>query len=137
MKSFLRAKDLNTRSYALEGSEIFGSSKRKLDLPSRLFDSHRLKKVNYSIPHSITRSTKAFIEDFLKPVGHGIAHITYVYKTDCNLFQWYIAHLPPISKRQYQALQANTRHSCNARIAKGFHRAPTPTYTRLKKEYRL
>lgn len=33
MKSYLGAKDLNTRDYALEGFEFFGSTKWKIDLP--------------------------------------------------------------------------------------------------------
>ena len=42
MKSYPGAKDLNTRDCALEGSELFGSTKQKLDLPSRAdCDSHR------------------------------------------------------------------------------------------------
>ena len=34
MKSYLGAEDLNTRDCALKGSELFGSTTRKLDLPS-------------------------------------------------------------------------------------------------------
>jgi hypothetical protein len=33
MKSYLGAEDLNRRDCALEGSELFGSTKQKLDLP--------------------------------------------------------------------------------------------------------
>lgn len=41
MKHFLGAKDRNTRSRALKSSEVFVSTKRKLDLPpSTHCDSH-------------------------------------------------------------------------------------------------
>jgi hypothetical protein len=33
MKSLPRAKNLNSRSFILEGFEIFGSTKKKLDFP--------------------------------------------------------------------------------------------------------
>jgi hypothetical protein len=50
MKSYPRAKDLNTKDRALEGFELFGSTKQKLNLPSSAdYDSHRSNKVKYSI----------------------------------------------------------------------------------------
>ena len=50
MKSYPGLQDLNTRDCALEGFELFGSTKWKLDLlSSEDCDSHRLDKVNYSI----------------------------------------------------------------------------------------
>ena len=36
MKSYPRAKDLNPRGCALKGSELFGFTKHKLNLPSRV-----------------------------------------------------------------------------------------------------
>jgi hypothetical protein len=49
-----------TRIPHLEGKEIFGSMKRKLDLPpSDDGDSHRLEKVNFSQPRVQTRSKTA------------------------------------------------------------------------------
>ena len=51
MKSFPGLEGLNTMDCILEGSELFRSTKRKLDLPPGLdCDSHRPDKVNYSIP---------------------------------------------------------------------------------------
>jgi hypothetical protein len=45
----------------LEGKEIFGSTKRKLDLPpSDDGDSHRPDKVNFSQPRVQTRSRNAY-----------------------------------------------------------------------------
>ena len=66
MKSYPELEARNTRDCALEGSESFGSTKRKLDLPPGVgCDSHRLDKVNYSIPHPNTRVRRAFIEESL------------------------------------------------------------------------
>ena len=51
LSSFPGAEDLITKPRGLEGTEIFGSSKRKLDLPlGSHSDSHRQDKVNFSIP---------------------------------------------------------------------------------------
>jgi hypothetical protein len=47
MKPYPGLEDLNTRDCALEGSELFGTTKRKLDLPPGVNrDSHRPDKVN-------------------------------------------------------------------------------------------
>lgn len=46
MVCFTRAKDLNTRDWALKGLELFGSTKQKLDLPSNVdCDLHQPNKV--------------------------------------------------------------------------------------------
>ena len=51
MKSYLGAEIAKTKDCALEGSELFGSTKRKLNL-------HQPDKVNYSIPRPNTRATR-------------------------------------------------------------------------------
>ena len=52
MRAYPRENDLNTRNYALEGSNVFESINRNMDLPLRFkYDYHPLDKVNYSIPH--------------------------------------------------------------------------------------
>src|SRR5450759_2063919 len=62
-----------TKPRGLEGAEIFGSTKRKLDLPPGSdHDSHRQDKVNFSIPRMSTRSTKARIEEALSDPVHGV-----------------------------------------------------------------
>lgn len=51
MRQYPWAKDLNTRNYVVEGSKLFRSTKRKLDLPPRFeHDSHHLDKVNLHPP---------------------------------------------------------------------------------------
>ena len=57
MKSYLGVEDLNTRHCALEGFELFGSTKRKFNVPLGAdCDSYRSNKVNYSIPPPNTRA---------------------------------------------------------------------------------
>ena len=73
LSSFPGAEDLITKPHGLEGAEIFGSSKRKLDLPPRSHnDFHRQDKVNFSIPRMSTRSTKARIEEALSDPVHAV-----------------------------------------------------------------
>ena len=48
MKSYPGLEALDTRDCALEGSELFGSTKRKLDLASGVhYNSHRPDKMKY------------------------------------------------------------------------------------------
>ena len=67
MRSYPGVEYLNTRNCALEGSELFGSTTRKLELPSRSeYDFYRPKKMNHFIPHPNTRSTRARIDESFK-----------------------------------------------------------------------
>ena len=105
LSSFPRAEDLITKPRGLEGAEIFGSSKRKLDLPPGSHnDSHWQDKVNFSIPRMNTRSTRARIEEALSDLVHAVQHTTCVLETDCDTSKWHIARLPVRSGRQCQAL---------------------------------
>ena len=107
-KSYPGAKNLNTRDCVLEGSEFFGSTERKLNLPPRAdCGSHRFDKVNYSIPRPDTRAKKACIES-LNSTEHGVAHTTFVLETDCPSSHWHIARLPPNSAKRCRAMQAHT-----------------------------
>jgi hypothetical protein len=65
MKSYPRAEYVSIRDCALEGSELFNSTKHKLNLPPGAdCDSHRPNKVNYSISHPHTPATCQRIEEF-------------------------------------------------------------------------
>ena len=56
---------MGSRVPYLEGEEIFGSTKRRLDVPiGDVGDSHRPDKVNFSQPRVRTRSTKGVEESF-------------------------------------------------------------------------
>ena len=137
MKSYPGAEDVNTRDCALEGSELFGSTKRKLNLPPGAdCDSHRPDKVNYSIPRPNTRATRQRIEESLSSAIHGVAHTTSVLETDCLASKWHIARLPPNSAKRCWALQAITGTMCNAKVGTGKHGTPAPTYKGLRKEFR-
>lgn len=77
MRSYPGAKDLNTRNCVLEGFELFGSTKRKLNLPSGFeYDYHHPYKVKYSIPHLNTSSTRACIEEPLIHDNSVVSHTT-------------------------------------------------------------
>ena len=96
MNSYQVAKNVNTRDCALEGSELFGSTKCKLNLsPGVEYDSHQSDKVNYSIPRPYTRATCQCIEESLNSTFHGVAHTSSMLETDCLASKWHIAQLPP------------------------------------------
>ena len=85
MKSYPRLENLNTWDCALEGSELFRSTKQKFDLlPGVDCDSHRPDKVNYSIPRPNTRVRRACIEESLVSTEHGVAHTISMLETDCS-----------------------------------------------------
>jgi hypothetical protein len=82
----------------LEGEEIFGSTKRKLDLPSGDDgNSHRHDKVNFSQPRVQTRSRTAPIE-FAGASGAGaekddLLHVMMALESDCDMSQWHITRI--------------------------------------------
>ena len=116
---------------------MFGSTKRKLDLPPGVdCDSHRPDKVKYFIPRHNTTVRGACLEEFFVFAKHGVAHTTSVLKTDYSSSHWHIARLLANSAKRCWAMQANTRTLCNAKIGTGKHGTPTPMYKGLKEEYR-
>ena len=95
-----RGKGANTRDCALEGSELFGSTKQKLNLPPDVdCNSHRPDKVIYSIPCPNTRATRQHIEESLTFAEHDVVHTTSVLETECLVSNWHIARLPPNSAK--------------------------------------
>jgi hypothetical protein len=104
MKSYPGLEDLNTRDCALEGSELFGTTKRKFDLPPGVnCDSHRPDKVNYSIHRPNARIRRACIEESLVSAEHGVAHTTSMLETDCSSSHWHIARLSADYAKRYWA----------------------------------
>ena len=126
MKSYLGAK---TRDCALERSELFGSTRRKLNL-------HQPNKVNYSILCPNTRTTRQCIEEPLTFAEHDVVHTTSMLETECLISNWHIGRLPPNSAKQCWALQAIIWTICNAKVGSSKHDTPAPTYKGLKKEFR-
>ena len=135
MKSYSGAEGTNTRNCALEGSELFGSTKRKLNLPPGVdCESHRLDKMNYSIPQHDIWATRQRIKELLTFAEHDVVHTTSVLEIECLVSNWYIARLPPNYTIRCWALQAITGIICNVKVGSSKHNTPTPTYKGLKKE---
>jgi hypothetical protein len=129
-----------TRIPHLEGEEIFGSTKRKLDLPpGDDGDSHRPDKVNFSQPRVQTRSRTAHIEVAGASVAGAdedeLPHVTTTLESDCNMSQWHIARILHRSSCKCHAQQAATNVKCTARIAKGSKGTPAPAYRGRRTEY--
>lgn len=129
MKSYPGAEALNAMHYALEGLELFGSAKQKLDLPpSADCDSHQSDKVNYYIPHPNTRAKRSFIQALLNSVEHDVAHTTSMFVTDCVSSHWHTT----------QFNSAKDLGRCKHRLCAmpksedGKHGTAAPTYKGLK-----
>jgi hypothetical protein len=129
-----------TRIPHLEGEEIFGSTKRKLDLP--LDDdghSHRPNKVNFSQPRVQTRFRTAYTKFAGVLVACAdkdvLPHITTALESDCDMLQWHIARISHRSNCKCHAQQATTKVKCIAWIAKGSKSTPAPTYRSRKTQY--
>jgi hypothetical protein len=114
MKPYPGLEYLNTRDCALEGSELFGTTKQNLDLPPGVNrDSHRPDKVKYPIHRPNARVRRACIEKSLVSAEHGVAHTTSMLETDCSSSYWHIARLSADYAKRCWAMQANTRTLCN------------------------
>jgi hypothetical protein len=111
----------------LAGKEVFGSQKRKADVPLGFEgESHRPDKVNFSRPRIATKSMRANhascsfpdVVEELSPeqqedqasnnlgiVGNQgrAGHVTAVHETTCKETEWHIARLPKISAKAYFA----------------------------------
>ena len=131
-----KLKNLNTRDWALEGSELFGSTKWNLNLPPDVdCDLHWSDKLNYSIPRPNTRVRRACIKDSLNYGEHDVAHTTLVLEIGWFSSHWHVAKLPTNSTNRCWAMQANPWTLCNVKVGIGKHGTPTPTYKELKKEW--
>jgi hypothetical protein len=142
-----------TRAPHLAGEEVFGSQKRKADVPLGFEgESHRPDKVNFSRQRMATRSSRAKhascslpdVVEELSPeleevhafntqgttsnVGRG-GHVTSVQETACDESEWHIARLPKTSGKACFAQQAITKTKCEAKIVRGNKPTAAPTYT--------
>jgi hypothetical protein len=147
------AKLFCTRAPHMAGEEVFGSQKRKADVPLGFEgESHRPDKVNFSRPRIATRSSRANhascslpdvveevspeLQEDQAPNNLGTAgdvgrpgHVTAVHKTACKKTEWHIARLPKTSAKACFAQQAITKKKCKAKIVQGNKPTATPTYT--------
>jgi hypothetical protein len=129
-----------TRIPHLEGEEIFGSTKRKLDLPlGDDGDSHRLDKVNFSQPRVQTKSRTTHTEFAGASVADAdkdeLPHVTTALESDCDMSQWHIVRISHRSSCKCHAQQVATNVKCTARIAKGSKGIAAPTYRGRKTQY--
>ena len=149
--------DFVTREPHLEGEEVFGSQKRKANMPLGCKqDSHRPDKVNFSHPRVRTRSSVAntstpaegTIEDGISfpagledmetmpseehqdcPWNHHPMYVTGTHETDCDEREWHISRLPKSSAKCCFAQQALTKKKCTTRIVRNNVATAAPTYT--------
>jgi hypothetical protein len=147
------AKLFCTREPHLASEEVFGSQKRKADIPLGFEGkSHRPDKVNFSRPQIATKSMRAnhancslpdVVEELspeqqedqppnsLDNVGNigRAGHVTVVHETACKEIEWHIARLPKTSAKACFAQQAITKKKCEAKIVQGNKPTAAPTYT--------
>jgi hypothetical protein len=134
------AEGFGNRVPHLEGEEIFGSTKRKLDVPiGDAGDSHRPDKVNFSQPRVRTRSTTTSSE-ILEGKGKQIdanssPHVTVACESDCDTSKWHIARISHKSNAKCHAQQQGSNIKCTAKIARGKKGTPAPTYQGRKVDY--
>jgi hypothetical protein len=155
-----RMAEFCTREPHFEGEEVFGSQKRKADVPlGSEHESHRPNKVNFSHPRVRTRSTMAkeascnlnIIPEVPSPDLQGgqtttpdapielitpidiskVPHVTTIQETRCNEYQWHIARLPKTLAKACFAQQAATKKKCIAKIIEDNQSTAAPTYTNM------
>ena len=138
VNSYPGAEDVLTKTRGFEGAEIFGSTKRKLDLPpGSSHNSHRLDTMNYSIPCDSTKSTTNSIEETLLNLDSCVQYSTSILETYYDPSNWDIAQLSSKSIRKCQAMQTHTNEKCYTRLGKSPHCTLAPTYVGQKKENKI
>jgi hypothetical protein len=142
-----------TRAPHMAGEEVFGSQKRKADVPLGFEgESHRPDKVNFSRPRIATRSSRAnhgscSLPDVVEEVSPELqldqapsnlatagdigrpGHVTVVHETAYKEMEWHIARLPKTLAKACFAQQAITKKKCEAKIVQGNKPTAAPIYT--------
>jgi hypothetical protein len=142
-----------TRAPYMAGEEVFGSQKRKADVPLGFeSESHWPDKVNFSHPQIATRSSRAnhascSLPDVVEELSPELqedqvhnnlgtagdverpGHVTAVHETAYKETEWHIARLPKTSAKACFAQQAITKKKCEAKIFQGSKPMAAPTYT--------
>jgi hypothetical protein len=147
------AEEFCTREPHFEGEEVFGSQKRKADIPlGSEHESHRPDRVNFSRPRVRTRSTVAAgascslsdipeepssdLQEHPIPNVNGMTtHVTAIHETACKETEWHIARLPKTSAKACFAQQAITKKNCKAKIVQGNTATAAPTYTGIMEHH--
>jgi hypothetical protein len=143
-----------TREPHFEGEEVFGSQKRKADIPLESeYESHRPNQVNFSHLRVKTRSTGAggascSLNDILKelspdlqehpiPIDNsGATHVTTIQETAYKETEWHITRLLKTLPKACFAQQAITKKKCEAKIVQGNKATATPTYSGVMVHYK-
>ena len=164
ISSIPEVEEFFNREPHLEGEEVFGSQRRKVDMALGCeYDSHRLDKVNFSLPRVQTRSRRTTIakhglhqilEEISPPLNVDVlngepngdnvgqtstvnyTHVSGVQETMCDETLWHIARLPKTSGKACFALQAITKKKCTAQIVQNNIPTAAPTYTGMMVNYR-
>jgi hypothetical protein len=153
MAKLLGAELFCTRAPHMAGEEVFGSQKRKADVPLGFEGkSYRPDKVNFSRPRIATRlsrtnhascSLPVVVEEVSPELQEDQApnnlgstgdigrpgHVTAIYETACKEMEWHIPRLPKTSAKACFAQQAITKKKCEAKIVQGNKPTAAPTYT--------
>jgi hypothetical protein len=135
---------LNSRVPHLEGESIFGSAKRKLDLPpGDESDSHRHDRVNFTLPkisRMVTpgqmRRRRCLSESAVDPVPP-IAFTKsglMVSESECDPMAWRIERIDPSSTVTCRGHFNGKR--CTAKIAKYRRATVAPTFTGIERVYK-
>jgi hypothetical protein len=151
------ADEFCTRVPCMAGEEVFGSSKRKADLPlGAEEESHRPDKVNFSHLRGSRCAARSrpvqmpiILEDteddtIVQNIHHepepesipasppnegGIRHVSAVEETKVDVKEWHISRLPKTSAKCCWAQRAVTKKKCTERIVRGANLTAAPTYT--------
>ena len=93
------------------------------------YDYHCPDKLNYSISHPNTRSTRACIKMLFKHDENVVSHIMSVRNHSGTLSNCLIHR-----RKSVRRCKTNIGHSCKAKVEKSKHGTHAPTYQGLKKE---
>ena len=134
------AHGVGTRVPHLEGEEVFGSTKRKLDVPiGDAGDSHRPDKVNFSQPRVRTRSTKISEESLEVNAAQSevnpFQNVTVAFESDCDVSKWHIARINHKSNTRCFDQQRTSNIKCTSKISNAKNGTPAHTYRGRKEEY--
>ena len=149
-----RADDFCTRDPHHEGTEVFGSQKRKPDTPIRADDeTHRPDTISFSKPPPLKRVTRARAATLptipeevepcmeriqpLPPVGTDIRRITAVLESTVNEKTWHVARVLKTSAKACWAQMAVTKKKCTVSIVLHGKSTPAPTYSGAWRNVRL
>jgi len=108
LNTLLGAKCIGIQVPHLEGEEIFGNTKQKLDVPiDDAGDSHRPDKLNFSQPRVRTRSNSTLVGLLegrsIEAVVNTSSHVTIAFECECDMSKWYIARINHKSGAKCQA----------------------------------